>query len=108
MLTLKDAVEFIRSKNGLSGWSDSEIAGEIGRAINDFAFTYSVDNQNKLDGVVVGRWDTKESLHIVYIAGNISFFMSFLKTNFPECKTITGYRSGVKMEYPTDNKLLTV
>jgi len=91
----QEALDFIKSKGGLKGWSDNQILGALDIAIRQCAFTYSIDEAGKLSGIFIGRWiKPTENLYAIYFAGNYKRFLNYLKNIFPACKQIEAMRFG--------------
>lgn len=91
-----DAVNYVRSKDILKGWSNGQIAVGIKNAIKQSAITWDTDKDGNLTGIVFGRWeDNATSFHVIAIAsdnGSPKRFLSYLKKTFPNCKRITGMK----------------
>lgn len=91
---LQDALSFIRNNGMLKTWNDSSIISAIKKSIDDYAFTYTRDNTGKLDGIVIGQWNSKESYYCICCIGKLSVFLTFIRTNFPNCKEVVSERYG--------------
>ena len=99
LVKMEEAIKLIRKNELLKEWSDGQIATGITQAIKDFAFSYTVDENYRIDGIVFGKWHSKEIIHISCLIGKFNVFLEFLKSNFPNCKKIVAMRNGVHKEY---------
>jgi len=98
--TVKDAIEFIKSKDGLKNWTDYQIIEALNRAIKECAFTYTIGSDSKLDGIFIGYWEEPvKTIHAIYFAGKYKLFLKYLKDVFPTCKNITAIRFGKLKKY---------
>jgi hypothetical protein len=98
-VSLQEAVEFIKSRPEFSEWTEEALAARITEAVRDIALTYTRDEHGKLNGICLGYWKSKQHFHVSIIIGKISNFINYLRSLFPECKTISGMRSGKYREY---------
>lgn len=95
MPSKQEAIDFIKSKNGLEGWTDNQILQALNLAIKQCAFTYTIDGSGKLTGIFIGKWTKPtETLYATYFAGKYRHFLKYLKNIFPKCKTIEATRLG--------------
>lgn len=92
--SLQDALKFIRKNGMLKDWSDCSILNTIKKSISDYAFTYTRDANGVLDGIVIGKWDSKESYYCICCIGKLHIFLNFLRINFPNCKEVVSMRYG--------------
>jgi hypothetical protein len=100
MPTLEDAISLIRKHDCLKGWSDLLIKYRISQAIQSAALTFTLDGNNKLTGLVFGRWqDNGRLLHVTVCIGRLRDFLGYLRTTFPGCEELTAYRQGNFVTY---------
>lgn len=97
--TRKDVLELIRKNGGLYDWTDFQIYGALDKSLKCYAFTYTTNEQNKLDGVALGEWETLDHIHVIYSCGNFQVFLNHLKDHFPDCNLISFYRDGEYREH---------
>jgi hypothetical protein len=89
---LNEAVKFIRSKSGLKHWTDEEIKNELQRSINEYSLSYTTGSDGKIDGIVFGKFISREKFHVQYIAGQMKHFIKYMVETFPDIKYLTGFR----------------
>ena len=97
MVTIQQAVEFIRKNDVLKKWTDAEIYDEIARAIFNNALVYSTDKNGVICGICFGD-DFKDEmrLHVKCILGHghLKSYIDYFKKHYPDY-VISAYRDGV-------------
>lgn len=93
--TIKETIEFIHSKGGMENWSDAQIEEIILRSIKQCAFTFTLDAENKLESIFIGKWNIPTiSLHAVYCTGKVKVFLKYLRSIYPTCHSLTRFNKG--------------
>ncbi len=86
MISIIQAVAFIREFKILKDWTDDQIKWAIIRAINDNTLAYTTGENDKLTGLCFGKNFRKEKrLHISCLVGykKIKDFIKYYKQNYP-------------------------
>jgi hypothetical protein len=100
--TIEDCICLIREYHILDDWPDSKLAAGILSAINQSAFSFTVDNTGHIDGLVYGRWITPCEHIFITLAigkGKLRRFFKHLHQLFPQCRKISCIRDGVEKTY---------
>lgn len=93
-LKVIDAVKFIREHNRLETWTDEAIATKIYDCIAKAALTFTHQDK-KLTGICFGEWrNDNKTFHAIVMIGKLFVFVDYLKTVFPNCEEVTGFRKG--------------
>lgn len=101
MITLEEAIKFLRENKVLKSWTDEQIVIGIKRAIQVAALGFSSDSTGKLNGLFFGYWIDNETLHITAMAGKgmLKTYFNYLKKIHPQCKKLEAKRNGVTKIY---------
>lgn len=93
---IEDAIKYIKEHNVLPKWSDVQIQNLISEAIQSCTFAFSCNQSGELTGIVVGRWNARNSIHIVCMVGKnqLKDFIKYLRMLYPRCEHLTCYRDG--------------
>jgi hypothetical protein len=101
---LSEAVALIRKSDKMKEWTDTELIIAIRKSIAKTALTYTRDENGKLDGICFGKWyDNGRVLHVTFITGKLRTLFRYLRSTFPQCVEITGYRDGEFVKYKLTN-----
>ena len=97
MISIEEAIAFIRKFNLLKEWKDEEIHAEISKAIAEESLVFSTDKDGKLNGICFGeRNDKEKKLHIkcIIAPGQLDMFVHAFRVYF-RGYTLTAFRRGV-------------
>lgn len=86
MISITEAVEFIREFKILKEWTDDEIKWAIIKAINENTLAYTLDKDGKLNGLCFGEdFREEKRLHVSCLVGykKIRDFIRHYKQNYP-------------------------
>ncbi|HEX9232703.1 MAG TPA: hypothetical protein VF849_01505 [Blattabacteriaceae bacterium] len=101
MISITQAVEFIRKHEILKDWTDDQIKWAIIKAINEKTLVYTTNKDGGLNGICFGE-DHKEEkrLHVKCLVGykRIKDFIKYYKQKYPGY-FISAYRYNKLVNY---------
>lgn len=102
-INIDELLELLRPH--MDGWSDGQIIKQILDSIQQKCFAYSVDENNKINSIVLAKWHDSCCIHIIQIVGDkgsLKKMIKYLRQVHPEVKTLTAFRYKKPVTYNVD------